>query len=113
MSDATVVLKLRTDEAKAATKLAIFRAVQETFELDIKPQAQRDTPVKTGTNRRSIDTEVEQVADGVKAELFTQSGYGAYLELGTRKMDARPYLWPAFEQFVGRIYTRTKELLHG
>jgi hypothetical protein len=32
--------------------------------------------------------------------IYTQSGYGGYLELGTAKMDARPYIYPAFQRSV-------------
>jgi HK97 gp10 family phage protein len=35
----------------------------------------------------------------VVASLYGQSGYSGYLELGTRKMEARPYIFPAFEKF--------------
>jgi hypothetical protein len=34
----------------------------------------------------------------VEATLFTQSGYGGYLEIGTSKMKAVPYLQPAFDE---------------
>src|SRR4051812_35668671 len=85
--------------AKRMTQQAIFEAVQEVFEIDIKTAAKQNSPVKTGTNKRSIDTEVTQTSKGVQAELFTQSGYGGYLEIGTSKMKARPYLIPAFDKF--------------
>jgi hypothetical protein len=45
-----------------------------------------------------------ELSDGrIQAQLFTQSGYGGYLEIGTYKMEARPYLYPAFNQFVPRL----------
>lgn len=99
--------------ALGQVKSAIFAETQDTFLLDIVPQAARTSPVTpegmalnieehkkrpggTGTNRRSIDAEITQQGDGVKAELFTASGYGGYLELGTSKMRAQPFLYPAF-----------------
>ncbi len=30
--------------------------------------------------------------------IYTQSGYGGYLELGTAKMSAKPYIYPAFQR---------------
>ena len=34
---------------------AIHDGVEEVFELDIKPEAVKGSPVRTGTNRRSLD----------------------------------------------------------
>lgn len=93
---------------------AIALSVAQVFEADIKPMAQELTPVDLGTNRRSITTETQRTPDGsVMAEIFTQSGYGGYLELGHRVhigpkgsaqgeadpadfVQGRPYIYPAF-----------------
>lgn len=106
---------LRIGEAKAETEQAIFNAVQELFELDIKPEAIRGSPVLTGTNRRSIDTTVEKTAQGTKASLYTQSGYGGFLEVGTRRMQGRPYLYPAFQKFFPQLQALVAKYLfpHG
>jgi HK97 gp10 family phage protein len=108
-----VKLNLRTAEAKEEVRTATFAAVQETFEIDIKAAAKEGSPVLTGTNKRSIDTEVTQIPSGVQAKLFTQSGYGGYLEIGTRNMSARPYLQPAFDEGVSNIAEKVKENLNG
>lgn len=111
-------------ELKAHLRQLQFEAVKEVFELDIKPEAVKNSPVTpegyeinlakgkkgveakgTGTNRKSIDVEVVADAKGPKATLFTQSGYGGYLEVGTQKMRAQPYLLPALMKFVGKIAT--------
>lgn len=111
--------------ALPAIKLAIFNEVSDTFELDIKPEAAANSPVTaeglainigekkkrpggTGTNRRSIDVTVEDGPDGPHAELFTASGYGGYLEIGTSKMRAQPYLYPAFVLKMQGIQDRIK-----
>lgn len=101
--------KLRTAQVKAEVEAATLKAVQEVFELDIKPEAAKGTPVLTGTNRRSIDTETTQTPTGVQAQIFTQSGYGGYLEVGTKKMEARPYILPAFNKFRSKLF----DLLRG
>ena len=51
----------------------------------------RDSPIKFGTNKRSIDYWVKKLT----ARIFSTSGYGGWLEVGTRKMAARPYFHPA------------------
>ncbi len=108
-----MTLTLRTDELQEQVTDAIFQATQEVFELDIKARAKDDSPKKTGTNARSIETDVTQEDDGVHAQLYTQSGYGGYLELGTRKMAAQPYLQPAFEEGIATISDRVTEKLNG
>lgn len=105
--DAKWTVNLNLDRARQQAHQAIFEGVREIFEIDIKGEAVERSPVVTGTNRRSIDTEVEQslsLDDGsVHAKIFTQSGYGGYLEIGTWKMKAQPYLYPAFNKFIGKL----------
>lgn len=88
------------DQIRAAAETG----VREVFELDMKPDAMQNAPVKTGNHRRMIDTEVTSTQRGIEALLFSQSGYGAYLEVGTRFMAARPHLYPAFAKFKDRLY---------
>jgi len=74
--------------------------------------AKKDSPVRGGhrtfnpnqriggTNRQSISWKRE----GDTLAVFTTSGYGGYLEVGTkgrnggRGMPARPYIFPAYER---------------
>lgn len=101
--DAKWTLNINAEQAKADTLAAIRAGVAEVFELDIKPDAVENSPYLTGHNRRMIDEDVELVAGRVQARLYSQSGYGGYIELGTKKMKARPYLWPAFNKFVSKL----------
>ncbi len=50
------------------------------------------TPRATGHNSRSIKNMVKMYKDRATGRIFTESGYGGYLELGTSRMPARPYL---------------------
>jgi hypothetical protein len=59
---------------------------------DVLNTSKEMSPVKTGNNRRRIQK------DKINKWLYnveTHSGYGLYLEAGTYKMSARPYLYPA------------------
>lgn len=96
-------LHLNTEAVKEQVHAAILSGVTEVFELDIKPAAVDLSPYLTGNNRRLIDEDVIEVPSGVQATLYSQSGYGGYLELGTSKMKAQPFLFPAFNKFVNRI----------
>ncbi len=71
------------------------------------------SPVLTGNNRRSLAAEVsgmgavagegggERVVNESEIEgaVYSTSGYGGYLETGTSRMPARPYLKPAQDRF--------------
>ena len=57
------------------------------------------SPVDTGHNRDSITYK----AEGLNGEVWTESGYGGWLEIGTSKMAAQPYFQPAFEQTKGEM----------
>lgn len=112
MSDVTLTLKLN-EQASAQLNKAVFDATQDYFELDFKPAAKDLSPVRTGYNRNTIDADVRQTATGVEAEGFTQSGYGGYLEVGTRHMAAQPYMWLAFQQTSDRLRDKIKGLIGG
>lgn len=50
----------------------------------------------TGTLKRSIDLDIR--GNGMTAEVEPTVEYAAYVELGTRFMEAQPYLKPAFDE---------------
>jgi hypothetical protein len=115
---ARVGLNLRTTEAMFNVNEALFAATQDIF-AEIEVTAVERSPVlehatserDPGENRESITTNVTQVKKGVRAKLTTHSGYGAYLELGTVKMPARPYIFPAFEEHIAALPDAVKERL--
>jgi HK97 gp10 family phage protein len=127
-----VKLNLRVTEAKAEFAAKRSQAVREVFNLDILPEAIRNSPVTpegvaynqakwaaknhrpgtqinpvllkgTGHNRQSLDVEFNDTPSGTEVKLFGQSGYSGYLEVGTSKMRAQPYIWPAFLKFYKKI----------
>lgn len=119
-------------EAKQLAKAKISGAVKDVFNLDILPEAVKNSPVTpegmaynqakfdgkqhrpgtqidpvqlkgTGHNRQTLDVEFEETPSGTRAKLFGQSGYSGYLEVGTSKMRAQPYIWPAWLKFKDKI----------
>lgn len=60
--------------------------------LDIQAGAQRRAPVDTGTLRASIQA---KRISATHWEVWVGVDYGIYLEYGTVRMAARPYLRPA------------------
>ena len=59
--------------------------------MGISDQASANAPVRTGALRDSMV--VEKTAGG--ATITADTGYSSYVELGTSKMRAQPYLRPA------------------
>jgi HK97 gp10 family phage protein len=137
MSEARVTLNIKTDVAKRLMRERIDQATRDTFNLDILPEAIQNSPVTpegmaynqakfdsekhkqgteidpvrlkgTGHNRQSLDVEFHEPPSGTEAKLFGQSGYSGYLEQGTSKMRAQPYIWPAFLKFYRNIVDRVK-----
>jgi HK97 gp10 family phage protein len=137
MNGAEVIVRLNP-EARAQVQAQIDKAVRDVFQLDILPEAIRNSPVTpegmehnlakfesknhrpgthidpvvlkgTGHNRQSLDVEITETPSGPKVKLFSQSGHGGYLEVGTSKMRAQPYIWPAWLKFKDKI----AELLKG
>lgn len=63
---------------------------------DMQTKSQRNAPVDTGTLKRSIGLDVSD--NGMTATVEPTAEYAPYVELGTRFMEAQPYLKPAFEE---------------
>ena len=131
-TEPVVVFHSRIPQAIAQARSAVLEATKQVFELDIKPAAVAASPVTpegaawnealgkkppyilgTGFNRRSIDVTVTDSPQGPRAEIFTQSGYGGYLETGTSRMRAQPYIYPAFIENVDKIPLQAKVIIQG
>ncbi|MCO4605164.1 HK97-gp10 family putative phage morphogenesis protein [Streptococcus gallolyticus] len=50
----------------------------------------------TGATKRSIDLQIEN--GGLSARVTAKTDYSGYLEVGTRKMEAQPFMQPAFNE---------------
>lgn len=74
----------------------VVRATAARVERDAKILA----PVDTGNLRNSISTTL--TGDGrskvMSAEVGPTASYGRYVELGTSRMAAQPYLFPALDR---------------
>jgi len=79
------------------------KAVQE-LSLLIEAKAKELCPVDTGLLRSSITPVVESWA---AAYVGTNTGYAPYVEFGTKKMAAQPFLEPAFlegQKQAGKVF---------
>lgn len=60
----------------------------------LQEAAQRKVPVDTGTLKRSISLKIRD--GGLTAEVEPTEEYAAYVEYGTRYMNAQPYMRPSY-----------------
>lgn len=81
-----------TEEASQGIRRAMDRALEE-IGLAAEGYAERACPVDTGRLRNSITHAVESAEDSVYAG--TDVEYAPYVELGTRRTAAQPFLRPA------------------
>ena len=79
---------------RAGATLADFAELMAGF-------AKEGSPKLTGHNARSITFVAPKGKKGVR--VFTESGYGGYLEIGTKRMSPRPYFRPAWDKAVKRL----------
>lgn len=96
-------IKDNTKEVLAAMEKALETGL-EAVGLTAEGYAKRATPVDTGNLRNSIT----HTHDGKDAYIGTNVEYAPYVELGTSKMSARPYLKPAATEH-GEEYRRLLE----
>lgn len=96
--------KLGADLIKAAGKvpekarLAIRKAG-----TDIKRDAQAIAPVDTGFLKSSISMQAQGNKTLARVEVGPTANYAAFVELGTHKMAAQPYLRPATDKNIPKL----------
>lgn len=71
-----------------------YSKLRDLAALTVSKAADR-SPVDTGNNRDSIKWEELRKGECI---VFTESGYGGWLEIGTSKMPARPYIKTGYEE---------------
>ncbi len=118
----SITLNLREEEVVKEVIKANKLAMRDTV-VEVTGDAVRWSPWETGNNRRSIVGEAsgmgmvasggagqkERLVDDSKIEgaVYSTSGYGGFLETGTSKMPARPYIKPAMDRtFTAEKFAR-------
>ena len=89
-----------TDKGAMKRVQAIVGDHVQEFGQTVVEMARDLVPVDTGNLKRSI--EARKTGD-LSLTIQTRTGYGAPVELGTRRRAATPYLAPAFQQAVSEF----------
>ncbi len=70
-----------------------------SWAADVKAEAMRLVPVKTGYLRSTIYARLQEWIALVGAD----ATYAYFVELGTQHMRARPYLYPAIQAYLPQL----------
>lgn len=109
--DTSQLNRLSTDLGRTgvnATRKAA-EAVRKSA-AEVERASQQRCPVDTGATRNSIHTSIS--AGGTAAEIGPTTNYAPYLEWGTRRMEARPFMRPALDE-VTLGFVRAMEQIGG
>lgn len=93
------------EEFKAAMKQfdsGMQRQIHErlaNWAADVKASARQRVPVKTGHLRSSIYSKISEWV----AEVGAEATYAMFVELGTRYMRARPFIYPAVQECLPKL----------
>ena len=80
---------------------AMSRKEQNKIGKRIAEEASQLAPFDTG----ALSASIKSRRVGGEVEVSSNTGYGGYVELGTVKMAAQPYIMPAVQKIAGEIGT--------
>ncbi len=72
-----------------------------SWAADVKAQAVKNAPMVTGYLRITIYAKIREWV----AEIGADATYALFVELGTKYMQAQPYLYPAIQQYLPELET--------
>jgi hypothetical protein len=116
---ASIELTINGPEFLKAFGDAVFAAIKDEFEGPILETAKAMSPIDEGDkregtpghlihNRDSLRARAFFTEDGPMGKLYSTSGHGYFIEVGTRFTGARPYAWPAVQSHIGELMARIK-----
>lgn len=89
-------LSMAADLTAAPIRVAARAGTVMTKALtDMEAGAKNRAPVDTGTLRNSINSEVQRRGNTIRGEVGPTVNYGGFVENGTSRTRAQPYLRPA------------------
>lgn len=98
-----------SEKLKKNQDLTPIKEVLDKRSRYIENRSKREAPYKNGTLRRSITRTIFD--NGLSARIEPMTDYAQYLEYGTRFMEARPYMRPAFYEQVPKFINDLKKLV--
>lgn len=102
----------RLQEARKQMIRAAAQSVAVSAE-EVVAMAKELCPVESGALRNSITATVSRTETGVTAQVTCKKGYGKYVEYGTSKMPARPFMYPAARAYEAKIKAQIAAAIRG
>lgn len=87
---------------------AVFSEI-EASALEIETDAKLNCPVDTGNLRASIKSIYDRKT--FAAGVFSNVEYAPYVEFGTSKQQAQPFLYPAYFAGIGRLMCNLENVM--
>jgi HK97 gp10 family phage protein len=107
---ATISVTVKVDNSAKITaemRRAISQVIRKTA-ADCEAFAKGVVPVRTGNLKNSIQTEIESE---MSASVGTNVEYSTFVEFGTTRMSARPYMTPATERVRDPFFRAMEQIL--
>lgn len=108
-SNVTVTIQFNKFPEIAAALPGKTKAVVAKASFDVEGQAKNRVPVDTGALKNSINTEFER--DGLLGIVAPHTDYALFVELGTRRQSAQPYMIPAADAVRPAFIAACKRML--
>jgi HK97 gp10 family phage protein len=108
----SVVVDLTQLDALIATLTVKIEVLIEKYLILIEDDAKHLVPVATGALRDSITHTLEALAGEVTAGNDTVD-YAQYVEYGTARAAAQPFLRPAFERYAPSFLAELQAMIGG
>ena len=90
---------------QTAANMEAHKAIVKRYGSELQRTAKRNAVFTkgyaTGATKRKISLELQD--GGFEAKVEAGTDYAAYLEVGTRKMNAQPFMKPAFDEVQPRL----------
>lgn len=106
---ATIVIQFDRFPEIAAAMQDLAAAVVRNASFDVEGQAKNRVPVDTGALKNLISTEFED--DGLTGIIASGMEYATFVEYGTKRMSAQPYMTPAAEAVAPAYIAAMKQML--
>ena len=90
-----------------------LQAAFEECGMDAEYYATKACPVDTGRLRASITHEVEGVGRGIQMVIGTNVEYAPYVEDGTTRQTAQPFIKPSISEHISHYQSVIKSYLKG
>lgn len=103
-------VQVRLNGASRAA-VPLLRSVVEKSTREVEADAKSLAPVDTGALRSSIASTISGGGSTITGEVQPGVNYAIYQEMGTSRMAAQPFLFPALERQAGPFQAAVAQVM--